>query len=174
MGIILGDMEIVIQLAQQLTLQNLTLATAESCTGGGLAYALTSVAGSSTWFMGGIVSYSNAAKQQLLQVDSQLLHTHGAVSEAVVLAMAQGAQQQFKTDLAIATSGIAGPAGGTPNKPVGTVWIAWQLANCSFAELFLLEGARAHIREQSISICCQRLLDCLTQTGTLINADNKH
>lgn len=157
-------MEIITQLAQQLTRQGLTLATAESCTGGGLAYALTSIAGSSTWFMGGVVSYSNAAKQQLLKVDPQLIQTHGAVSESVVLAMAHGAKQQFNTDLAIATSGIAGPGGGTADKPVGTVWIAWSLADRIFAEIFLFAGDRMSIREQSISICCQRLLDCLTQT----------
>jgi nicotinamide-nucleotide amidase len=155
-------MEIVSQLAQQLTKQGLTLATAESCTGGGLAYALTAIAGSSNWFMGGIVSYSNTAKQHLLQVDSQLLLTHGAVSEPVVLAMAQGAQQQFKTDLAIATSGIAGPGGGSKDKPVGSVWLAWAIGDQYFADFFLLSGDRAAVREQSISICCQRLLDWLT------------
>jgi nicotinamide-nucleotide amidase len=155
-------MEIITRLAQQLTQQQLTLATAESCTGGGLAYALTSIAGSSSWFMGGIVSYSNQAKQNLLRVDAKLIAQRGAVSEAVVLAMAQGAKQQLHTDLAIATSGVAGPGGGSAEKPVGTVWIAWALADRSFAELFLFEGDRQRIREQSILVCCQRLLDCLT------------
>jgi nicotinamide-nucleotide amidase len=154
---------VVSQLAQQLTSQGLSLATAESCTGGGLAYALTAIAGSSTWFMGGVVSYSNAAKHHLLHVDTQLLHTHGAVSEPVVLAMAKGAQQQFNTDCAIATSGIAGPGGGSIDKPVGSVWLAWVIADQCFAELFLLPGDRAAVRAQSISICCQRLLDCLTR-----------
>lgn len=157
-----NDCAIITQLAQQLRAQDLTLATAESCTGGGLAYALTSIVGSSTWFMGGLVSYSNTAKQQLLQVDEQLLHTHGAVSEPVVLAMAQGAQRQFHTDCAMATSGIAGPGGGSKDKPVGSVWLAWAIGDQCFADFFLLSGDRAAVREQSISICCQRLLDCLT------------
>lgn len=156
-------MEIIQQLAAQLTYQNLTLSTAESCTGGGLAYALTSVAGSSQWFMGGIVSYSNQAKEHLLHVDAQLIQQHGAVSEAVALAMAIGAQQQLQTHLAIATTGIAGPAGGSIEKPVGTVWIAWAIAERCFATRYLFSGNREQIRQQSISICCQRLLDCLTQ-----------
>jgi nicotinamide-nucleotide amidase len=104
--------------------QGLTLATAESCTGGSVAARITSVPGSSAYFTGGIVAYANAVKQALLHVSPQTLEQHGAVSRETVVEMAQGARQTLHTDCAIATSGIAGPDGGTTEKPVGTVWIA--------------------------------------------------
>jgi len=101
-----------------------TLSTAESCTGGYIAHLLTSISGSSDYFMGSVVSYSNDLKEKLLQVKSDDLKTYGAVSEQVVKQMAEGARKNLKTDYAIATSGIAGPTGGTKEKPVGTIWIA--------------------------------------------------
>lgn len=101
-----------------------TLATAESCTGGYLSHLITSVAGSSDYFMGGVVSYANQAKEHLLGVESEALHNHGAVSKEVVMQMARGAQLKFGTTYALATSGVAGPGGGSEEKPVGTVWIA--------------------------------------------------
>jgi nicotinamide-nucleotide amidase len=101
------------------------LATAESCTAGWIAKAITDVAGSSAWFVAGIVSYSDAAKTALLDVPDKLLATDGAVSEAVVEAMARGAIERTGADRAVAVSGIAGPAGGTEEKPVGMVWFAW-------------------------------------------------
>ncbi len=101
-----------------------TLSTAESCTGGYIAHLITSVSGSSDYFMGSVVSYSNQAKVELLDVDAQVIKEHGAVSKEVVLQMAEGARKKFHTDFAIATSGVAGPTGGTPEKPVGTIWIA--------------------------------------------------
>lgn len=101
-----------------------TLATAESCTGGYLSHLITSVAGSSDYFMGGIVSYANQAKEHLLGVESEALRNHGAVSKEVVMQMARGAQLKFGTTYALATSGVAGPVGGSEEKPVGTVWIA--------------------------------------------------
>lgn len=101
-----------------------TLATAESCTGGYLSHLITSVAGSSDYFMGGIVSYANQAKEHLLGVESEALRNHGAVSKEVVMQMARGAQLKFGTTYALATSGVAGPGGGSEEKPVGTVWIA--------------------------------------------------
>lgn len=102
----------------------LTLSTAESCTGGGVAALITSVAGSSAYFKGGIVAYTNAVKQDLLLVSPDTLARQGAVSEQTVKEMAQGAMETLKTDCAIATSGIAGPDGAEPGKPVGTIWIA--------------------------------------------------
>jgi len=111
-------------LDKQLREKNLTLALAESCTGGKLASLFTAIPGCSNYFKGGIVCYSNEIKQQLLGVDPQLLEKHGAVSQEVVEAMAAGAYRVFNADCIIAVSGIAGPGGGTPEKPVGTVWIA--------------------------------------------------
>lgn len=101
-----------------------TIATAESCTGGGVAAALTSLAGSSDYVMGGIVSYSNAAKANLLGVSQEILDTRGAVSEECARAMAEGARRAFGTDFAVSTTGISGPGGGTARKPVGLVYVA--------------------------------------------------
>lgn len=115
---------ILIPLTQQLKKQQLTIATAESCTGGLLAGLLTSLAGSSAWFLSGVVSYSNQSKQDLLKVNPLFIEQHGAVSETVALAMAQGMLAISGATMAIAITGIAGPEGGTLKKPVGTVWIA--------------------------------------------------
>lgn len=104
--------------------QKMTLSTAESCTGGGVAALITSVPGSSEYFKGGIVAYSNEVKTSLLHVSPETLEKHGAVSQETVIEMARGAMDALKTDCAIATSGIAGPGGGTPKKPVGTIWMA--------------------------------------------------
>lgn len=104
--------------------KKLSLSTAESCTGGGIAALVTSVPGSSEYFNGGIVAYSNEVKMALLHVSAETLEKHGAVSRETVTEMVKGAMKTLKTDCAVATSGIAGPGGGTPGKPVGTVWIA--------------------------------------------------
>ncbi|MBQ8672574.1 MAG: CinA family protein [Bacteroides sp.] len=112
------------RIAQLLTAKKITLSTAESCTGGGIASAITSVPGSSEYFVGGIVAYSNELKVALLDVNPQTLEQYGAVSRETVTEMAKGAMKRMKTDCAVATSGIAGPGGGTPDKPVGTIWIA--------------------------------------------------
>ena len=117
--------ELATTLVRQLRESGLTIATAESCTGGWIAQVITSVSGSSDVFPGGIVSYSNQVKVELLGVQQATLDEHGAVSEAVVREMATGAQSRFHSDYAVAISGIAGPGGGTADKPVGTVWIAW-------------------------------------------------
>ncbi len=116
--------------------QNKTLSTAESCTGGYIAHMLTSIAGSSRYFMGSVVSYSNEAKMNLLDVPEISIETRGAVSKEVVEAMAKGAQQKFDTDFVVATSGIAGPDGGTDDKPVGTTWIALATRNGVESKLF--------------------------------------
>ena len=104
--------------------KNLSLSTAESCTGGGIAALITSVPGSSEYFNGSIVAYSNEVKMSLLHVSADTLEKHGAVSRETVTEMAKGAMKTLKTDCAVATSGIAGPGGGTSGKPVGTIWIA--------------------------------------------------
>ncbi len=116
----------------------LTISTAESCTGGYIAHLLTSIAGSSEYYMGSTVTYSYKSKSEILGVSEELIYKHGAVSEEVVLAMAEGAKLKFGTDCSIATSGVAGPGGGTPDKPVGTVWIAISSPKGTFAKKVLL------------------------------------
>ncbi len=115
----------VLALGESLRARGWRLATAESCTGGLIAAACTAVAGSSDWFERGFVSYSNAAKSELLGVDDALIQHHGAVSEEVARAMACGALAQAPVQLSVAVTGIAGPGGAVPGKPVGTVWLAW-------------------------------------------------
>jgi len=142
------------RLAALLTELGLTIATAESCTGGLIAAALTSVAGSSAFFNTGIVSYSNSTKRRLLGVPAACLAADGAVSESVVLAMANGASARDNAEVAIAVSGIAGPAGGSEDKPVGTVWIAWVTPRDGRkqidAERFHFEGDRNQIRNAAV------------------------
>ena len=123
-----------------------TIATAESCTGGRLAAALNAQSGSSAYYMGSVVAYDNAIKEQVLGVKHETLEKHGAVSEQTVREMAEGVRQLMHTDYAIATSGIAGPTGGTPDKPVGTVWIAWATPQTTQAQCFHFGAARE--REQ--------------------------
>ena len=127
--------------------RGLTLATAESCTGGNIARLLTAQAGASAYFKGGIVAYSNEVKESILGVKHSTLEAHGAVSEATVREMAEGVRQRLGADLAIATTGIAGPDGGTPEKPVGTVWIA--VADATHTEAKLLQFG-ANRRQQNI------------------------
>ena len=137
------------ELGKSLAPAGLRIATAESCTGGWIAKVLTDVAGSSGWVTGGIVAYSNAAKTRLLGVSSELIHAHGAVSEAVVRAMAEGALAYAGADLAVAVSGIAGPEGGTPDKPVGTVWFAWADGRTR-AACRHFDGDREAVRRQTV------------------------
>jgi PncC family amidohydrolase len=124
--------------------KNLTLSTAESCTGGYLAHLITSVPGASAYFAGSVISYSNAVKMNQLNVREETLREHGAVSEQTVREMVAGALDLLKTDLAIAVSGIAGPDGGTPEKPVGTVWIA--VGNGSAIETRMLKLGKDRMR----------------------------
>jgi nicotinamide-nucleotide amidase len=143
---------------------NATLVTAESCTGGWIAKACTDVAGSSGWLLGGVVAYSNVLKTAWLGVPDSLLVAHGAVSEPVVRAMAQAALQRTGASVAVAVSGVAGPAGGTPAKPVGTVWLAWawREPGDSFrveAQHVVFPGSREDIRRRTVQRALQRLLD---------------
>lgn len=132
--------------------QHQLLAVAESCTGGGLGQYLTRFAGSSLWFAGGVISYSNALKQNLLQVPATLIQNHGAVSAECVLAMAAGALQCCQSDWAIAISGVAGPEGGSASKPVGTVYLAWQArGQAGRCAHFCFAGDREAVRAQAIA-----------------------
>ena len=149
----------VLALAQALRERGLKLATAESCTGGLIAAACTAVAGSSDWFERGFVTYSNEAKTESLGVDAALIATHGAVSAEVACAMAGGALAHSRADLAVAVTGIAGPAGATPGKPVGTVWLAVaRRGGATQTDLLELRGDRASIRTQTVEHALQRLI----------------
>ena len=134
------------RLGRALADRGLMLATAESCTGGLVSCLVTDIAGSSAWFAGGVVSYTNAAKCRILGVPQAVLDTRGAVSRETVLAMAKGARGIFGADLALAVSGIAGPDGGTPEKPVGTVWMAWDGPCGARAEVYHFEGGRLDVK----------------------------
>lgn len=136
----------------------LTVATAESCTGGGVAAALTSLAGSSDYVMGGIVSYSNAAKASLLGVPQEILDTRGAVSPECARAMAEGARRALGTDLAVSTTGIAGPGGGTARKPVGLVYIAVADHNGATAVEHHFAGDRAAVTSAATDAALAMLL----------------
>ncbi|MBY8966003.1 CinA family protein [Algiphilus sp. NNCM1] len=127
------------------------LCTAESCTGGAIAVACTDRAGSSAWFERAMVTYSNAAKQDMLGVDAALIARHGAVSEAVVRAMAEGARRRCPADWSIAVSGVAGPSGGTPDKPVGTVWFGWSGPGMCDAACRHFDGDRQAVRLSSVA-----------------------
>jgi nicotinamide-nucleotide amidase len=144
------------QVGGLLKAHGLLLATAESCTGGGIAQAVTEVSGSSAWFERGFITYANQAKVEMLGVQQATLEAHGAVSEATVREMAEGALRHSHAQVAVAVSGIAGPTGGTPDKPVGTVWFAWSLRNGpTHAQVHHLDGTRAEIRAHSVQIALQ-------------------
>jgi len=139
------------RLGEQLLQRNWRIATAESCTGGGVAAAITAIPGSSAWFEYGIVSYANAAKEKLLGVSSETLAREGAVSEAVVIEMARGVLALSGADIAVAVSGVAGPSGGSPEKPVGTVWFAWVMTTGEMkTELKHFDGDRAEVQRLAV------------------------
>jgi nicotinamide-nucleotide amidase len=145
-------------LGDALRRQRLMLATAESCTGGMVAAACTAIAGSSDWFERGFVTYSNVAKTELLGVDAALIATHGAVSAEVARAMAEGALAHSHADVSVAVTGVAGPGGGSKDKPVGTVWLALaRRGRPAQAELLRLAGDRAAVRAQTVALALQRL-----------------
>ncbi|MEJ6021121.1 CinA family protein [Ramlibacter sp. PS4R-6] len=135
------------------------LATAESCTGGMIAAACTELAGSSDWFERGFVTYSNEAKNESLGVDAALIQQHGAVSEIVARAMAFGAVRHSRARVSVAVTGIAGPTGGSPDKPVGTVWFAWQVDGRLSSETKRFDGGRAAVRQQTVDHALQRLVE---------------
>ncbi|MFA6920892.1 MAG: nicotinamide-nucleotide amidohydrolase family protein [Gallionella sp.] len=154
------------QVGGLLRAHGLMLVTAESCTGGGVAQSITDVAGSSAWFERGFVTYSDFSKHQMLGVSELTLAQHGAVSEAVVREMVAGAIINSTARVALAVSGIAGPDGGTPDKPVGMVWFAWGIKNSAVhthAQRHQLSGNRAEVRAHAVRIALQGVLDLLNQ-----------
>ena len=161
-----GDAEL-LQLAREvadwLQRQQLMLVTAESCTGGWIAKTLTDVPGSSAWFHGGLVTYSYEAKESLLGVDPATLEQTGAVSGETALEMVSGALARSSAGVAVAVTGIAGPDGGTPDKPVGTVWISWQRRGAEpCARIFRFSGDREAVRRQSVAAALSGLSKNLT------------
>lgn len=151
--------ELAEQLGSLLGRLGIRVVTAESCTGGLISAAITSVAGSSAWFERGFATYSNTAKHELLGVDAALFKSDGAVSEAVVLAMAKGAIERSKSHISVAVSGIAGPNGGMADKPVGTVWIAWgQKLGYAEAHCFHFKGDRQEVRNAAAAAALEGLI----------------
>jgi len=145
-----------------LVAHNMMLVIAESCTGGGLSQAITSIPGSSEWFERGYVTYSNEAKQELLDVRAETLERGGAVSEEVVSEMAEGALRHSRAHISAAVTGIAGPEGGVPDKPVGTVWLAWAVHDGQTrAARLQFSGDRPAIRRQAVMAALQGLSDML-------------
>ncbi|MEW5830301.1 MAG: CinA family protein [Chloroflexota bacterium] len=149
------------QLGDLLKTRNLTLALAESCTGGLLANRVTDVPGSSAYFVGGVVAYAYEAKVGLLHVSWDTLRAHGAVSRETVIEMARGARMALGADVAVSVSGIAGPGGGLPDKPVGTTWIGLSTTQGDWARQFVWDGDRAQNKAYSVDAAFQFLLDYL-------------
>lgn len=153
------------QVGDALHARHAMLATAESCTGGWVAKILTDIPGSSAWFDRGFVTYTNQAKQDMLGVDPDLLAEHGAVSEPVVAAMARGALQASQADFSLAITGIAGPGGATPDKPVGLVWFGWGRPGEAGAAIrtarHLFDGNREAVRRQAVQTALRGVLDDL-------------
>ena len=148
------------ELGRTLAAKGQFAATAESCTGGLVAGAITAIAGSSGWFDRGFVTYTNAAKTEMLGVDAAALERNGAVSEATAIAMAEGALRASRADIAVAVTGIAGPAGGTATKPVGTVCFAWaRRGGRTTASTHHFSGARDTIRKASVIVAIQGLIE---------------
>ena len=150
--------ELAAQLGRQLLARRAQVCTAESCTGGGIAEAITRVAGSSAWFEAGYVTYSNRQKAAQLNVPLQLFDSVGAVSREVVEAMVRGAQQRSGARFAVAVSGVAGPDGGSSDKPVGTVWLAWGDAEQLHSQRCQFAGDRSEVRRQTVERALQGVL----------------
>lgn len=150
-----------VQIGHLLRKRELKLAVAESCTGGLIGDRITNVPGSSEYFLGGLVAYANEAKVALLGVSWDTLNTKGAVSQETVLEMARGARRILNTDIAVAVTGIAGPGGGTPEKPVGTTWIGLVAKEGEWTRLFQFSGKREQNKISSANAALQMLLDYL-------------
>lgn len=153
------------RIGQLLTQHQLTLGVAESCTGGLVGHRLTNVPGSSAYFLGGVVAYAYDAKERLLGVNHNTLYDHGAVSEPTALEMARGARRALGADLGVSVTGIAGPGGGLPDKPVGLTWIALSARDYEAARSFVWNGDRASNKAQSAEAALQTVLEYLLQLG---------
>ncbi|EHM09351.1 competence/damage-inducible protein CinA-like protein [Thermanaerovibrio velox DSM 12556] len=146
-------------LLRELESSGLTLSAAESCTGGRLCAAVTSVPGSSASFLGGVVAYSNQAKVRMLEVPEDVIALHGAVSRECALKMAEGCARVFGASVGVSITGVAGPSGGSPEKPVGTVWFGFKLPWGLAAEMRLFPGSREEVQRSSVAFALCRLLE---------------
>jgi len=151
----------VLFLAELLVRKKWTLSTAESCTGGLLGHTLTNIPGSSNWYVGGVITYANEMKISLLNVEAEVIEKYGAVSEACVLQMVRGVCNLTKSQVGVAISGIAGPGGGTKDKPVGTVFMAWQIESKNWAKRFNFSGDRQEVKLQSVQQAIEGLVSGL-------------
>ena len=152
------------RLAEVLLERDWMLATAESCTGGMIAAACTDLAGSSQWFERGFITYSNEAKTELLGVDASLIASNGAVSEVVARAMAFGAVRNSRAKVSVAVTGVAGPTGGSKDKPVGTVWFGFMIDGRLDSEMQRFDGDRADVRRATVEHAVQGLIRRIAQT----------
>ncbi len=160
-----------IELLADLMLKNgFFMATAESCTGGMIAAACTDLAGSSAWFERGFVTYSNAAKTAMLGVDAALIAQHGAVSQPVARAMAFGAIRHSQAQVSVAVTGVAGPTGGSLDKPVGTVWFAWSVNGSLHSEMMRFNGDRAGVRQATVHHAIGKLLTLLEKNRAVASS----
>jgi nicotinamide-nucleotide amidase len=150
--------DIATKAGRALEAKRLLLATAESCTGGGVSQAITEIAGSTGWFECGFVTYSNTSKTEMLDVPAALIAQFGSVSEEVAAAMAEGALANSAADVAVSTTGIAGPSGAVPGKPVGTVCFGWARGDVTYTERLVFAGDRHAVREQTVAHALQGLL----------------
>jgi PncC family amidohydrolase len=159
----LVDIKLINKVSDELKKHEVTVATAESCTGGLLAHTLTNISGSSAYFDRGVISYSNKAKQEILGVPEKVLEKYGAVSKQVAEAMAQAIRQQASVDYGLATTGIAGPTGGTKDKPVGLVYIAIATNDSVVVKRFLFSGDRLANKESTCAAALELLLELFSQ-----------
>ncbi|MBC3936084.1 CinA family protein [Undibacterium rugosum] len=155
--------ELAAQVGEELKSRRLLLAVAESCTGGGVCQALTEIAGSSEWFDCGFVSYSNSSKSELLNIPAALIAQHGAVSEEIAAAMSEGAIANSEAHVALSTTGIAGPSGAVPGKPVGTICFGWTVGGMTHTERKIFSGDRHSVREQTVAYALEKLLRYLAE-----------
>mgnify|MGYP001099490032 FL=1 len=155
--------QLVSDIGREAVAQNVMIATAESCTGGWIAQEITAVAGSSAWFDRGFVTYSNQSKHEMLGVAEQTLEQYGAVSEPVVIETAEGVLVHSSAQLSVVTSGVAGPGGGSAEKPVGTVWFAWAVRDKpTRTAVFQFNGDRESVRKQAVRVALEGILQNLT------------
>lgn len=154
----MNKLELAEKVGAVLKSKKLLLSVAESCTGGGICQALTEIAGSSEWFDCGFVPYSNSSKTEMLDISAALIAQHGAVSEEIAAAMAEGALANSEAHVSLSTTGIAGPGGAVPGKPVGTICFGWRVAGVTHTERKVFSGDRNSVREQTIEHALNKLL----------------